>query len=664
LVRNGLRGDRAASFMVFVAAAIVGTAYCAAFERTHSAPEPWAREMGAALAFACGRGFADPGYSPTPAAAAFLEKRIDRISCDADLPDGVPVRPLNFTQALYRYMTLAVGITWRAFGVSWTRLSILMGVLYAFNGVAIYALFRLAVPRFPALVGAAMLIASPLQLRYLPQLRDYAKAPFLLTLVLILAVLVVQPFTRARLLSLAVAYGAVVGVGFGFRNDLLIALAPFVLTVAIFLPVPVRAHVGVRAAALTLCLVAFAACAWPIIASYRGGSNTGHVAILGLMTPFDAPLGVTRPIYDLGTTYDDGLAKKIVTSYGQQAHGRAPVTLSTDYDRAALEYLTQVLRHWPADVWIRAYASVRRVLNLPFDVRRYMAATPPALAGGMFQRGYEAWAGIAGHFSGAGTLLAGAAVVAVAGWSVRVAVWLSLSLLYFGGYPALQFEARHFFFLEVIPWLAGISLAVWLARLRPIAVEWRSVRAITFAAAAAVALALPLFIARAYQQHHLTNLFERYEQARAEPVSLSPVSLPEGRVRLRPGIAIPNEADVYAEYLVLDISSRACRRREVPITLRYVAQPGYTDLSRVVDVVVPPSGKPFRLFFPAYYTAGAYFDGVEIPDDDRGCVEQLSRITDRGRTPLMLNLQLAPDWREQHLYQTLDPAASRFRFRG
>src|SRR5262249_44181377 len=207
------RTDALAALGLFACAALVGTLYCVAYERLHAAPEPWTHELGAAVAFACGRGFADPGYAPTPPMAAFLDKTADRMSCD-DLPRTATLGPPNFTQSLYRYMTLAVGVTWRLFGVSWASLSLLLGVLYGATAAVVYALFRLGAPRWPGAVGTALMIASPLQLRYLPQLRDYAKAPFMLALILTLALLVVRPLTRTRLLVLAAAYGAVTGVGF------------------------------------------------------------------------------------------------------------------------------------------------------------------------------------------------------------------------------------------------------------------------------------------------------------------------------------------------------------------------------------------------------------------------------------------------------------------
>jgi hypothetical protein len=662
--------DAPVAAALFVFALLVGVVYCAAFERARPEPEPWVKELGAAIAFACGYGFVDPGYEPGPKVAAFLDKKIDRISCE-DLPAGVPTRPPNFTQSLYRYMTLAVAMTWKLFGISWTRLAVLFGLLYALTAVAVYGLFRLATPRAPAAIGAAIMTMSPLQLRYLPQLRDYAKAPFLLALIFILGLLVMRPFSRGRLLALAACYGAVAGIGFGFRNDLLIAALPFVVTVLAFLPGRPGAHIGPKLAALTLCALSFALCSWPIISAYRLGSNSGHVALLGLMTHFNGPLGVTTSVYDWGEPYDDGFAIKVISSYSERVHHRPVVALSSEDDKATVEYLLLIGRHWPADLLIRAYASVLRVVELPFQIRLYTTAAPPAIRNGIAARLYAMWTALLSRLSGLGVVVVGVAIVVAASSSLRVAAWLLLSLLYFAGYPAVQFDARHFFFLEFIPWLALASLcAAVVGALAPARtasaappaqdLRARGRRALAFGLGAVVAVGAPVVVLRAYQQRHVTALLDSYLETPTQAVTLSLAPLEADRVLLRPNeLAQAVESKVRAEYLVLDIAREHCAGSTVPVTVRYTTLTGYTDLTRRIDVPVPRSEAPSRLFFPVYYSPGGYFAGVELAGADRGCVLGLRRVTDMTRTPVLLTLTLPPDWREMKLYQVLTPRGRR-----
>ena len=651
----------------------VGVVYCRAFERSKAPPEPWVKELGAAVAFACGRGYGDPGYAPSPAVTAFLEKQTDRVSC-TELPESAAIGPPNFTQRLYRYMTLSAGLTWRLFGASWTSLALLFGVLHGASAAATYGLFRLATRRMPALVGTLIVTLSPIQLRYLPQLREYAKAPFILALMLILGLLVMRSFSRRRMFALAIGYGAVMGIGLGFRNDLLIQVLPFIATVALFLPVPLRSHLKAKCTALVLTAVTFVVCAWPIISAYRSGSNTGHVALLGLMTYFDAPLGVTASVYDWGASYDDGFVMKVVGSYAERVHRRPVAVLSSEYERSVIEYLLVIARHWPADLLVRVYASVLRIVELPFQIRSYTTAAPPAIADGAAGRLYAGWDAALSRLSGIGVPIAAVAILVVASSNIRVAGWLLASLLFFGGYPAVQFDPRHFFFLEVIPWLALALLgeAAWrvLAAARStrtgasVASDLlpRTRRMVSFAIASVLVVAGALVVLRAYQQRHVTALLERYLEAPTEAVTLTRTPMDGRRVLLRDSaLSDSSHAGVAAEYLVVEIVRPHCARLLAPVTVRYVTMSGYTDLSQRIYVPVPEVDAPFRLFFPVYSAPGSRFAGLELIEDDIDCIASVRRVRDLDRLPIMLNLTLPPDWRQTKLYQTLtsweDPSA-------
>jgi hypothetical protein len=659
------RPDAAIAATVFAAAMAVGVLYCRAFERSKAPPEPWVKELGAAIAFACGRGYGDPGYAPSPAVMAFLEKQIDRVSC-TNLPENAAIGPPNFTQRLYRYMTLSAGLTWRLFGASWASLALLFGVLHGASAAAAYGLFRLATRRMPALALTLIVTLSPIQLRYLPQLREYAKAPFILALMLILGLLVMRPFSRRRMFALAIGYGAVMGIGLGFRNDLLIQVLPFVATVALFLPVPLRAHLKAKCTALVLSAVTFVVCAWPIINAYRSGSNTGHVALLGLMTHFDAPLGVTASVYDWGSPYDDGFVIKVIGSYAERVHHRPVAELSSAYERSAIEYLLLIAWHWPADLLIRAYASVLRIVELPFQIRAYTTAAPPILAGGSLGWLYAAWDGVLSRLSGIGMPLTAVAIVAVASADIRVAAWLLASLMFFAGYPAVQFDARHFFFLEVIPWLALAVVAEAACRVLVTARNVRAAavgasellppvrRAVTFAVVSILVMVGAVAGLRSYQQRRVAALIERYLEAPTDTLTLSRRQVGDRRVLLAADeLNDATRAGVAVHYLVVEVARPNCVRLLAPVTFRYVAMNGYTDLSQRIYVPVPDADAPFRLFFPVYSSPGARFAGLELNEADGGCIVSVRRVRDLDRMPVLLNLTLPPDWQQAKLYQTL-----------
>ena len=103
---------------------------------------------------------------------------------------------------------------------------------------------------------------SPLQLRFLPELRDYAKAPFILTLILMLGLLVARPFTPRRLLALAMGYRAIVGHRLWIQEQSSHQRAAFHRDGRVL-----RYQSGLTSSwpALALSVVMFVVCAWPIV---------------------------------------------------------------------------------------------------------------------------------------------------------------------------------------------------------------------------------------------------------------------------------------------------------------------------------------------------------------------------------------------------------------
>ena len=116
------------------------------------------------------------------------------------------------------------------------------------------------------------------------------------------------------------------------------------------------------------------------------------------------------------------------------------------YDAATGRFLVELVKRFPADVIVRAYASVLRIVELPLTWKpvppRDIDASP-----------YDAPA--PEPASGIGLGLVVAAIALAAAVSVRIGLFLLFFLLYFGGYPMIQFDARHYFHLEFITWWAA-----------------------------------------------------------------------------------------------------------------------------------------------------------------------------------------------------------------
>src|SRR5262249_383479 len=202
-----------------------------------------------------------------------------------------------------RSLMSVVAAVWVVRGVSWSLLWPLFGVLFASTIACAYGIFRFGTGRLLAGAAAVALMVSAIHLGHLPYLRDYAKAPFVTALLLVLGRMAAGPVTARRTIGYAAAFGLILGIGFGFRNDLLINIPPFLSVVLLCLRGGVRANLRIKAAALAAAAAVFAVVGAPILRGYGEGSNTGHVAYLGMTTPYDRTLGIRPAVYDWGYAY-------------------------------------------------------------------------------------------------------------------------------------------------------------------------------------------------------------------------------------------------------------------------------------------------------------------------------------------------------------------------
>jgi hypothetical protein len=661
LVRRTVFWDVCLLLAVFASGAVIGSRYVAAFQQRGS-EEFGQPEFGAAVAFACGHGFLNP-RGESPALTAFLDRRVDRLSC-ADLGPALRFVAPNFTQRLYRYLMTAVGLTWKWTGVSWSGLAPLFGLMFACTLCAAYGLFRLAGGPVAGLLGVVPLAVSAHHLGILPALRDYAKAPFLLLVILVMARLALPPFSRAKALALSCVFGLTLGIGFGFRNDILISVPPFVLVIALLLPVKWYEEIRVKAACVALAAVMFAATAWPILQGYGEGSNTGHVVVLGLMTPFDGPLRLTRPPYDLGRLYDDRFAGALIGTTGTIRRGEFAAYLSPEYDREGLAIALGVARHWPADIFVRGLASTLAVVDFPFTTNgQFSAPVPPGIAGTRVAAFYDGQAAALKWLVGLGPLLTAAAIIVIGSASVPAAIALILLTLYYCGYPAVQFHMRHFFHLEFVAWWALVFLASVLVRSLSARVRREPPRhpvrkralGSLFAAAAMIAIiALPLWTLRLYQQSHVPALFLALERQPRTP--LVPSRTADGdHVNLVFGDLWRGrkENEVSVRFLAAEFSAEQCAAIDVPLQVRYQTSFNVNDFTTLFRIPIDPRG-PTRQFVPVF-ADGIYsrFVGLRMPAGYDSCLRSVSLVNGIGDLPAPMDIRLTPESKQTTWFQRL-----------
>ena len=632
--------DVAIAAMLLVGSGIWATRFWNAWMAQGGEPVFYQTYFEPAVMIACGHGFVVSESGPTKALDDFLSRRRDTLAC-SDLPADLKLSTRNLYQGAWIYLETCVGWAWRLLGISWSRMGPLFGLLFGIVIAVAYGVFRVSMGPALAAVCAFGLATSPTHLLNLPHLRDYAKAPFTLALVLILALMVTRPVRRASLLALAAAYGFVLGIGYGFRTDFLIDVPILIVVVLLLLDGGIGRHLALKAGALLVFAAVFLSVGWPALtAVYRGGGCQWHAALLGLQAPFDQPLRIVPAPYDFGYAYADGYVVRQVQGYTSRVHPDAlpPTYCFHDYDVQSGEYVRRIVQAFPADFLTRAYASVLQVVELP-----WRASSPPAQD--WAPRLYRMRASVLGASGHAGFWFIGAALLIVTAISRRLGLFLFLFVVYFGGYPALQFHERHFFHLEFMGWWAmgflaqRATAAAWSFRTGEAAQLHRQ-HAASAALSVAVALAVTaatLGAARWYQTREAKRLLQSY--VAAPKINLD-----------HPGDRLPDATrSGWPRFVEVDLNEASCGPA-ASVVFRYDTAPADGDFSRIVR---PPPSAPgsglTRIFLPVF----EQYAGLDLRNTGPGCLVAAYQLSDLRPFPILLGATLSPGWDTRPLYQRL-----------
>jgi hypothetical protein len=675
------------SAALFVASAMIGSWYVPYVVAHGGKPSFYQEQFGAAAMLACGRGYLNPDVRQAPALDAFLSVKADAVAC-GDLPAGGTL-PLTSMQTAFRYLMSTVALTWRTEGrVTWSGLTPLYGVLYGATVTLAFLVFLQGMSVPVAALAAVALAISPLHMGYLAHLRDYAKAPFVLAIVLLAILCVRGAPTARRLVGLAAAAGIVTGIGVGFRNDLLVAVPAFVVLLFVFTPFGLRERVALKAASAAAYLTLFLVALSPMLTIYQtgGGNSSQHLILLGLSDRFTDDLGIDNGhLYGWGYDYKDELAHAMISGYADHRLGRHGylAMYGADYDRAGTALVRDIALNFPADMLVRVYASALRILTLPYSgtaVQQPAFLEPSRLSAAY---GARTWLlrQIAPLWPWTIVFTLGALTVA----HPRFGLFGAALVMYLSGYPALQFHERHFFHLEFIAlWAFGFTVsqlttallaardtrtrAGWVASITPVRGWGRSLGVAAAAwAAIGAALLLPLAGARMYQQRHVRNLFERYLSAPRDPLPATRAAETDGVVivdgaspTVSDGASGPDDG-VHSTYLRAAFGGPTCSIARMDVTFRYNATEAQHDFSRTI-AVQPTAPGPTVFFFPAYehrsrdveaIHSGYALAGIEMPSAGADCLTEVSRVRDPSALPLLMELRLPPRWRDATLYGTL-----------
>lgn len=585
---------------------------------------------------ACHKGFGinTGNVGPNPAELInFLELKSATFSCDK-LSTGIVVTDKVAVKAWY-YLLASVGALWQITGVSWAAVNLLIATLFAFSVGFSYLIFRLVMNRYLAFAGSLIFAFIYYHLVFTARLRDYAKAPFLLACIWILAYLVVNPLRYRSQVLFALLLGAIAGIGYGFRPDILIVLPFAVMTFLFFLPGGCWNYLWRNLGLVIAVVVSFCCLATPVLSTFsdtRIGTCNWHFAQLGLSAPITAHLGLNSLFYDWGSQFNDSLAAPGIFSYAKRMLDLENIAYcSRVYDVVSFQQYWHIVSAFPADILTRGLASIATILN-------------------------------AGH-----VLWLTAAFVLVLAWNnLRLALFTCLFIGYFLGYPAIQFAARHYFYLLIFCWIPvgfflgqGLyrvvlregwmqTLASWQAIKTSPATLKAPLRRLILLILILLLIAIAISGARWYQQQQIAVLIKAYLSAPAKPIS-SRIDFTEKG----PFIAFTELANFGKEQspgqtkmLRISFDKKHCQGVG-PVTLLYASIDQVHDFSQMFSLMLPQSDEgTIELFVPVYFYTDFYQPtGIEISRPS--CVTQIAEITQPNFYPLWMTIQIPSDWKQR-----------------
>ncbi|MCF6285099.1 MAG: hypothetical protein L3K26_07905, partial [Candidatus Hydrogenedentes bacterium] len=411
-----------------------------------------------------------------------------------------------------------------------------------------YGIFRLGMGRRTATLFTVLLMTSPVHLQQLPQLRDYSKVPFFFLIILVMGLLLKCPLPLRVQLPLAALAGFVGGLGLGFRQDIAFAAAVFCLLVACFSPGHIKKTWWRRALVLVVFVVSFAALGLPIVRVLSGVNNSTHDTIIGFTSYCDQRLGVEAPLYDFGDPFLDEYVRAILMGHAYRTAGHTEVFhhYSAPYDAAGKAYFREMVATFPADMIIRGYASVLRIVD-ELQVSSANGA-PRGISNQFVARLYQWRQAALDLIPGGGRYYVAAMLLVLGAANPRLGLAAFVAIMILAGYPALRFSERHAFHMEIVSLFALGFLLHGLFRAGVIA--WRQRRSFAWGSlfqegkgwvlrgaavglAIAVLLLLPLGLARLLQGRQVPSLLSAYASAERELVRTETSPTDTGKIFIR-----------------------------------------------------------------------------------------------------------------------------------
>jgi hypothetical protein len=607
----------------------------------------------ASAMLAWGNGFTDVSEDNAPALREFFNFERKRLALE-DLPDELKRQDLHAYQNMHRYQLYTVAAVWKITGVSWETFKIVNVGMLIITAAILYGIFRLAMNPGFSFAGVLLFFHQGMVMHQLHCLRDFSKAPFILGVLFILGLLLIRPRKPRSLLAGAVLIGVVIGIGAGFRRDVLVALPAAVIILACFVPVEGRRWWAWRPGAVLLMTGCLILIAWPIFKAFQAtGSLVFHDAMMGMATPYDGELGLVSASYERFYAGND----LFISDSSNILFNHIP-----GLSKSRLLFM-RIASYFSADLLTRLYASINQIV------------------GGHFYR--------LGHpVIKTGSLLIPALIILIlTGVRLRLGLALAFLAAYFGGIASLQFHERHYFHLYFLPyWFAGAGLEMILSGGIRLVKRWKQnsgsvflipenfIRRIVITLIVSLILGIvPLSLLRLYQSGRVSSLLTRYTTAEKTPVQTT-MEQHGAWIQFRPVRHSEITQDAWVDETGIQSTALLAVELELPperyAWLRYEIEAfggGYYS----TPVNFEPAGivkhGVITYFFPVHEHNPPFlwsrFTGIALPAEYAEAFKGMYRLKQPDSFPLLLTAAIPDDPGQCRFYQRLSGQDTRIWFK-
>lgn len=582
----------------------------------------------------CGFGYNVPEHI-SPALNSFLLEETNQFNCK-DLQFTQKYGQLSNFQISHKYLLLTTAFIWHLFGLNWISLWYLAAFMYCITIGGLYVLFRLGVNPLLALIGTIILIFSNTHLEQVPHIRDYSVAPFIIWMIFLSAWIVINTRTFKKLAWLAFITGVLLGIGCGFRVDLIIFVPFYILIILAFLPKEDNICLSHRFFICLIFLLSWMVLYLPILIPYsHAGSNLAHVIILGLMEPYTELLGLNSSlIYSLGTQITDGYVELIVQDYGKRVFNLAQVPYASSlYDQVGLLYLIEYVKLFPADFFIRIYSSISNLIcsgSALLDITKALGDGLSPIVKVLF------------YCSPVVT------IIFLTYYRLRIGVFLIYLILFLTSHPVLQFHVRHYFYLEFIPiWFACFTMQLcifWCIRFvnngdKLCNLDKNKILNVIFLSIFFTVMGAGiLWCSRIYQTQNLQMLFKTILLEKKSNITKEELTEKLGQTTIN----ITGLNKNHGSYLRINLAGK-CAKEFYNIQFK--------SNKLELNYLISEYEKSADIFFPIYQ--GTEFYNITLPTKYKQCIHQIKQLRKNISLKLSPILWLPEDWQEIPLFQSI-----------